>query len=209
MNLENSIKNYLEQIESSSPTPGGGNVSAFTAAMACSLGIMVCNLTAGKKKYADVEGEILELKNILTEQREEFLLLAQKDNEAFNEVMNAIKLPKSTDKEISFRKSEIDRATVGAAMIPAKVIVLIRSALSVLEKIARKGNQNSVSDAGVAISLLNSAAQGAFLNVLINYTSMNDKSILTDTFNSSENLLKEINSICSNNLNSITNNLKK
>src|SRR5690606_2205270 len=139
MNLENSIKNYLEQIESSSPTPGGGNVSAFTAAMACSLGIMVCNLTAGKKKYADVEGEILELKNILTEQREEFLLLAQKDNEAFNEVMNAIKLPKSTDKEISFRKSEIDRATVGAAMIPAKVIVLIRSALSVLEKIARKG----------------------------------------------------------------------
>ena len=209
MNLSISVGNYLEAISSNTPTPGGGNVSAFCGGVACSLGIMVCNLTIGKKKYADVEGELIELKKILEEYKEDFLKLAQKDNEAFKNVITAFKLPKATDNQISLRNDEIEKATLIAAMVPAKVLVLCRGAVSVIEKISRKGNSNSVSDAGVAISLLNTASQGAFLNVLINYSSLINKQSAENILISSELLLKEIKEICATILNSITNNLNK
>lgn len=174
MDTSLSISHYLEELSSNSPTPGGGNVSAFCGAIASSLGIMVCNLTIGKKKYLDSEEELKVLKRKLEKAQNDFLILSEDDNKAFDKVMEAFKLPKETDAQITKRSKKIEDATIGAGVVPYRVIFLCKNIIPMLMVIAEKGNQNSLSDAGVAISLISTASQGAFLNVLINCSSYKD-----------------------------------
>lgn len=172
MNISGTIKNYLDELSSSSPTPGGGNVSAYCGALAASLGIMVCSLTIGKKKYLEVEAEMMKARNKLEAFKEHFLELAVKDNEAFNKVMESYKLPKETDIEKTKRTKKIEEATLEAAKVPVEVINFCRDMLPLINMIAVKGNRNSVSDAGVAALLASVAANGAYLNVVINCSSL-------------------------------------
>ena len=175
MNLNESLNKYLDDLSSSSPTPGGGNVSALCGVLATSLGIMVCNLTIGKKRYLHFELQASELKEKLGAAKEEFIALANKDNAAFDKVMNAFKLSKETDDEKAIRINAIEKATFEAAAVPAEVINKCRALLPLLKAIAENGNQNSLSDAGVAISLASTAAQGAFMNVVINCSSLSNQ----------------------------------
>lgn len=175
MDLEKKLGDFLSEISSSSPTPGGGSVSAFCGVMTTSLGIMVCNLTIGKKKYANVQNEISEIKTSLENHYNKFLELYDLDSAAFDKVMEAYKLPKETEEEKRKRSEEIEKANVEATNIPIEVI---RSAYSILKQLTRLseiGNQNSLSDIGVALLLLKTCAQGAALNVLINTKALNDK----------------------------------
>jgi len=172
MNLEKTLKEYLDELSSNSPTPGGGNVSAMCGVLSASLGEMVCNLTIGKKKYAEVEQEMISTKEQFISLKQKFLELAEKDNEAFNNVMNAFKLPKESDDEKLHRGKKIEEATYGAAEVPAEVIQLCREMIPLIQTIAKKGNQNSISDTGVAALLISTATKGAFLNVLINCSSI-------------------------------------
>jgi formiminotetrahydrofolate cyclodeaminase len=172
MNLDLTIKNYLDELSSSSPTPGGGNAAAFSAVLTCSLGIMVCNLTIGKKKYSDVQDEMIAIKEKLIRLENEMQDLALKDNAAFEEVMEAFKLPKETDEDKKIRMQKIDEANYHAALIPAQVIDKCNEILPNIKRLVIAGNQNSVSDAGVALLFLSTAAQGALLNVLINCSSL-------------------------------------
>ncbi len=192
MDLQKSLKNYLDELSSSSPTPGGGNVAAMCGVLASSLGEMVCNLTIGKKKYLTFEPEAKELSVKFDSFKKDFLILAEKDNEAFNKVMDAFKLPKETDEQKSFRDSEIDRATLEAALVPEEVIIKCKELLPHLEKIAEKGNQNSLSDAGVAISLAAAAAEGAFLNVAINCSGLSNQVTAKEFLKKSEFIYHEI-----------------
>lgn len=194
MNLEQSIKEYLTALSSNSPTPGGGNVSAFCGALASALGTMVCNLTIGKKKYAAVEAELIDLQRELTQMQNSFIELAMRDNSAFEEVMEAFKLPKETEEERVFRAKKIDDATINAAIVPSQVIELCHKILPHLQTIAVKGNQNSVSDAAVALLLIKTAGEGAFLNVLINCASIQNKIFATEFVKKSELLVEEIRS---------------
>jgi len=155
MKLNESLNKYLDDLSSSSPTPGGGNVSALCGVLASSLGMMVCGLTIGKKKYLHFEKEAVLLKEKLDNARQEFLNLAEKDNEAFDKV--------------------IEKATFDAAVVPADVIKKCKEIIEFLNDVAEKGNQNSLSDAGVALSLVSTAAQGAFMNVLINCASLSNQ----------------------------------
>ena len=180
MDASVSIGKYLEELSSNSPTPGGGNVSAFCGSLASSLGVMVCNLTIGKKKYLDSEEELKVLMKKLERVIDEFLALAEEDNNAFNKVMEALKLPKETEAQIIKRSKKIENATIAAGVVPFRVIYLCKTILPALMTIAEKGNQNSLSDAGVAISLISSAAQGAYLNVLINCSSFKDNAEAKD-----------------------------
>ncbi len=186
MELTKTLKEYIEQLSSNSPTPGGGNVAAFCGVLASALGTMVCNLTLGKKKYSDVEQRITELKSKLENLKEQFVSLAQKDNEAFDKVMAAFKLPKETDEQKEKRKLEIDNATFEAAVIPSHVINACKNTLPVLKEISEIGNQNSLSDCGVGISLLNTATEGAFLNVLINCSSLSNQTIAQEFLKKAE-----------------------
>ncbi len=175
MDLQKSLQNYLNDLSSNSPTPGGGNVAALCGVLASSLGQMVCNLTIGKKKYQEFETEAMDISDKLKELQEHFLILAKKDNDAFDCVMQAFKLPKETDIEKSYRKNEIEKATMEAAIVPSEVIIKCNQLLPYLDTISQKGNQNSLSDAGVAISLTATAAEGAFLNVAINCSGLSNQ----------------------------------
>jgi len=196
MDLQKSIQTYLDEISSNSPTPGGGNVSAFSGAVACSLGIMICNLTLGKKKYAEVEAEMLSVKDKLTGLKDEFIRLAGEDNLAFDQVMDAFKLPKETDEQKTFRQQKIDEATLHAADIPGNVIQTCAETIQYLKVTANKGNQNGVSDSAVAISLLQTAAQGAFMNVLINCTSLSNKTAGNEIIKRWEVVFNEVKEEC-------------
>jgi formiminotetrahydrofolate cyclodeaminase len=191
MNVEQSVKSYLEQLSSNSPTPGGGNVSAFCGALAASLGIMVCELTIGKKKYADVEKNMIEYKEKLSVIKEKFLQLANKDNEAFDKVMEAFKMPKETEEQKAKRNAAIQEATLVAAKVPLTVMKNAFELLDLLQEVYEKGNKNSASDAGVAVLLANAACQGAYLNVLINAASLENKANSENLINESNNIARE------------------
>ncbi|MGK9367875.1 cyclodeaminase/cyclohydrolase family protein [Melioribacter sp. Ez-97] len=193
MDIKKTVEQYLNEISSSSPTPGGGNVSAFCGALASSLGIMVCNLTIGKKKYADVQTDIEEAKEKLQTYQKNFLILAEKDNEAFNRVMDAFKLPKENEEQTETRKKAIQDATLEAAAIPMEVLKNCSAVFIHIKTVAEKGNKNSISDAGVAATLIGAAANGAYLNILINASSLENKTIAREILKSADALIDDIN----------------
>ncbi len=192
MNLQKTINDYIQELSSESPTPGGGNVSAFCGVLATSLGQMVCNLTIGKKKYLDVEIEIKDVKEKLITAKTKFMDLAEKDNAAFNKVMDSFKLPKNNPEEIVIRNIAIEKATLEAAEVPFDVIKLVKETLPLITIVAEKGNKNSVSDAGVAASLLSTAADGAFLNVLINCSSLSNQTLANEFLIKAEIIYNEV-----------------
>jgi formiminotetrahydrofolate cyclodeaminase len=153
---------------------------------------MVCNLTIGKKKYLDVEAEMNELKEKLGAYTDKFISLGKHDNEAFERVMDAFKLPKDTDEQKKLRSEAIEKSTIEAATVPSEVIKNCREVIPFLEIISKKGNQNSLSDAGVAIAVIAAASEGAFLNVLINYSSLNEKQKAAELLMHAENLNNEV-----------------
>lgn len=180
MNLSKTLQEYFNELSSSSPTPGGGNVAAMCGALASSLGMMVCNLTIGKKKYAEVEEEMISLRDKLENYQKKFFVLGAKDNEAFDKVMNAFKLPKETDEEKLLRASKIEEATIGAAEVPSDVMQACNEILPMIKTVIEKGNRNSLSDAGVAVSLIATAAESAYLNVMINCSSLSNQTIANE-----------------------------
>lgn len=198
MDLSKTLGNYIEELSSSSPTPGGGNVAALCGVLATSLGSMVCALTIGKKKYTDVEEEMKSIQGALKNLQDDFLSLAKKDNEAFDKVMEAFKLPKETEEQKNARRNEIDNATLNAAIVPAEVIAKCKQILPYLASVAEKGNQNSISDAGVALSLISTAAQGAFLNVVINCSGLLNRVTAEEFLKRSEIPYREVKRECDN-----------
>lgn len=192
MDLNKSLQEFIEEISSSSPTPGGGSVSAFCGVLGTSLGLMVCNLTIGKKKYESVQDEVLQIKNKLEQAKEKFIELYDKDSKAFDKVMAAFKLPKETDEEKTKRTEEIEKATIEATEVPIEVIETSKETLIDLIRLSEIGNQNSLSDAGVAIQLIKTCAEGAMMNVLINTKSLNDRDRAMNLILKAAQILSEI-----------------
>lgn len=191
MNLSKTLQEYFSELSSNSPTPGGGNVAALCGALSSSLGIMVCNLTIGKKKYVDVESEMIRLKEEIENLQKGFIELGQKDNASFDKVMDAFKLPKENEQEKNIRSKAIEEATIGATSAPMEVIRLSKTLLPILEIIIDKGNKNSLSDAGVAVALTRTAANSAYLNVLINCSSLSNQTIANELKKTADILIEE------------------
>ena len=174
MLTENTVTKFLNELASNSPAPGGGSVAALSAALGSALTSMVCNLTIGKKKYADAESE---LKHVLLQSealRTTFTSLVEKDTLAFNKVMEAFGLPKETDEQKALRSAAIEASTKEAALVPLEAMKHVIDALALAKVVAEKGNANSVSDAGVSALMLHAAAEGAALNVQINLGGIKD-----------------------------------
>jgi formiminotetrahydrofolate cyclodeaminase len=175
------LTQFLDELASSSPAPGGGSVAALAGAIGAALTAMVCNLTIGKKKYAEVQEE---MQSALTESerlRRDLAELIDKDTEAFNAVMAAFGMPKNTEEEQHRRERAIQDATKSATLVPLNVMSLCERALALTKITAEKGNRNSVSDAGVAALMLQAACSGAGLNVRINLTGLNDEVFVQGT----------------------------
>lgn len=172
--MRKSLNAFLDELASSSPAPGGGSVAALSGALGAALTSMVCNLTVGKKKYADVEEE---LKNVLVQSehlREQFTELIERDTVAFNKVMEAFALPKETEPQKALRAAAIREATKEATLVPLEVMKHCIDALALAQTVAAKGNANSVTDAGVSALMLHAAVEGAGLNVRTNLNALND-----------------------------------
>ena len=192
MDTTKTLQEYFDELSSNAPTPGGGNVAALCGALSSSLGIMVCNLTIGKKKYAEVEQEMINIKVQLENKQKRFIELGQRDNASFDKVMEAFKLPKETEQEKNVRSKAIESATIGATTAPMDVIQTSKALLPILEIIIDKGNKNSISDAGVAAALVRTAAQGAYLNVLINCSSLGNQTIANELKKTADILVEEV-----------------
>ena len=175
-----SLHAFAEETASESPAPGGGSVAAYAGALAMSLAAMVANLSSHKKGWDDRWEEFSAWAEKGQQYKDELLRLVDEDTRAFNLIMNAFSLPKSTDEEKDIRTKSIQSATKYAIEIPFKVMQASYSGMEVIKAMAETGNPNSVSDAGVGALCARSAVMGAFMNVRINATTYDDKTFARD-----------------------------
>ena len=190
---------FADETASESPAPGGGSISAYAGALGISLATMVANLSASKKGWEERWKEFSDWAEKGQAIKNQLLNLVDEDTKAFNKIMEAFSLPKTTDVEKAERKNAIQAATKFAIEIPFKVMQLSFESMAIIKAMAENGNPNSVSDAGVGALCARAAVMGAFLNVKINAAGYDDKSFVNDVIakgqkieNDTLNLEKEI-----------------
>lgn len=165
---------FLDELASSSPAPGGGSVAALSGALGAALTSMVCNLTREKQGYEAVQDEIKEILQRSEDLRKQLTELIDKDTEAFNEVIKALKMPKETEEQKEHRRLAMQNAFKYAAEVPLETARKCVQILDVARVVAKKGNKNSVSDAAVSALMAQTGVQAAMLNVRINLISIKD-----------------------------------
>ena len=165
---------FLDEVASSSPAPGGGSVAALSGALGAALTSMVCNLTKAKQGYESVQDEIGEVLEKSEGLRKDLIDLIDKDTDAFNEVMKALKMPKETEDQKEERRHAMQTAFKQAAEVPLETARKCVQILDVALIVAEKGNKNSISDAAVSALMAQTGVQAAMLNVRINLTSIKD-----------------------------------
>lgn len=169
--LEKPATQFLSELSSNAPVPGGGGASAAVGAFAAALGMMVTNLTIGKKKYADYEEEVKAVRDRLEGLRDQLIDLVDGDAVAFEPLSKAYSIPKD-DPE---RDTIMENALYEASVVPMSIMETILAAAKELEILVEKGSKLAVSDVGVGILFAQAAIEGASLNVYINTKSMKDR----------------------------------
>lgn len=166
---------FLEALAAGTPTPGGGSAAAYAASMAAALVLMVARLTVGKKKYAEVEAEMLSIEQTAARLHAELSHAVSEDAAAFQSVMQAFRLPKDTQEEKAQRVERIQAATLYAAQVPLSVARRAVELLGLAREMVLHGNINAISDAGSAAALAGAALTSAGLNVRINAPGLKDQ----------------------------------
>ena len=174
MLVTKSVDTFLNSLASAAPAPGGGSVAALAGALGAALTSMVCNLTIGKKKYAEVQDDMKRVLGQAEGLRGKFAVLIDRDTEAFNKVMETFSLPKETEPQIALRRAAINEATKEATLVPLEVMKHCIDAMALAQEVAANGNPNSISDAGVSALMIHAACESAALNVKLNLTSLAD-----------------------------------
>ena len=167
--VDMTICEFSDEVDSKSPAPGGGSVSALAANIGVGLSRMMAHLSFGKQKYESLDKsirvEFLNRFDQLSDIRQELVDLIDKDTESFNEFMKAIKLPKNTKEQINYRNNAIQDATLFSIDIPFKTAKKSLKALNIIDYILEYGNQNTITDLGVGVLMLYTGVEGAVLNV--------------------------------------------
>jgi len=166
---------YLDDAAANKPAPGGGSVSACVGALGAALVSMVCNLTRGREKYADVEVEMTTLVRASEAARGRLEQLLQEDTTAYNGVIAAYKLPKETDADQAARSLAIQEGLIVAADVPLEICRVALEVCRLSKVAAGLGNPQAVTDAGIGAILGEAAVVGAALNVKINLGSIKDE----------------------------------
>jgi glutamate formiminotransferase/formiminotetrahydrofolate cyclodeaminase len=178
-NIELTASEFSDEVTRESPAPGGGSVSAYVGSLGASLGAMVANLSSNKRGWENQVEMFSHIADQINVIRNELLLLVDEDSNAFNMIMLAFKLSNNSEKEKKIRLKSINESTIYAAKVPLKVMEKSYECYDLILKLAKEGNQNSISDAGVACLCVYTAIYGAYLNVKINLKDLpNDKSII-------------------------------
>ena len=175
---DTAIEPFLDALASNAATPGGGSAAAILGAMGAALVSMVCNLTIGKKKYAEVEEEMKGVLAKAEDLRHRLTGMIQDDVKAFDTVMGAYGMPKETDAEKAARGEAIQVALKQATEVPIACCRVAREVIDLALVASEKGNLNVISDAGVGVLAANAALRSAALNVFINAKMISDKSFV-------------------------------
>jgi formiminotetrahydrofolate cyclodeaminase len=186
------VTNFLDELASSAPAPGGGSVAAVSGALGAALVSMVCNLTLGKKAYADVQDDISDLLTQSEALRQELTDLLEDDVAAYTGYSKAAKMPRDTDEEKAERAKVMEEALKVATDVPLRIAETAAKVMDLCMPAAEKGNKWAVSDAGVAILMAEAALRSAALNVLINLGSfaLKDEEFKADRHAKLESLLE-------------------
>jgi glutamate formiminotransferase/formiminotetrahydrofolate cyclodeaminase len=197
-----SLYGFMNETASESPAPGGGSVSAYMGSLGVALGTMVANISSHKRGWDNRWKEFSDWAEKGKEIQNKLLQLVDEDTAAFNRILNAYNLPKKTAEEISVRKSSVQEATRNAILVPFKVMETAFSGFELISEMVEKGNPNSVTDAAVGALAIRSCIRGAFLNVKINASGLEDKEFVkellkkgqafeSEAFNAEEAILKK------------------
>jgi len=174
------ITDFLQNTASGTPVPGGGSVSALSAALGAGLTEMVANLTIAKKGYEAVENEMKQIAETVKNLREKLVTEVDKDSNAYNDVLAAFKLPKTTEAEKEQRTQAIQDAMKNAARVPLGVANDALQVMDQAEKVIINGNRNAVSDGAVGAMMARTAVLGALFNVKINLASVKDQAFVEE-----------------------------
>ena len=186
--IDLSARSFSDEVSRETPAPGGGSVSSYVGALGTSLAGMVANLSCNTRGWENKVEIFSEKAHEVNKIREKLLSLVDEDAHSFNSIMEAYKLPKDTDKNKKNRSKAIKDATLYAAQIPLNIMIESYNSYDLIEFLAKEGNQNSLSDSGVACLCVYAAIHGAYLNVRIN---LKDVSGGEDIMKKAEKIIKE------------------
>ncbi len=176
--IEKSLKDYIDQVASGEPTPGGGSVSALAGSLGAALTVMVGNLTIGRKIYIELDDETKkEIDSAFEEIKKSIQVLnniVDEDTKAFDKVMHALKLPKETDEQKAIRSQAIQEGYKVALEVPLRCAEECFKVLKLQKVFAEYGNVNAITDVGVGVLLAATGIEGAIFNVRINLNSIKD-----------------------------------
>ena len=175
------INEFVQELASKEPVPGGGGTAALVGALGAALGGMVGSLTVGKAKYAEVEEEIQLIQAAIGRIQEELLVLVEKDAEVFAPLAAAYHIPSGTEEKQAEKERVMQVCLKQAALVPLEIMERCFEALPLIEKLAEKGSALAVSDAGCAAVLSKAAMEAAWLNVRINCRVIKDAEFAAET----------------------------
>ena len=203
-----STKCFVDEVASESPAPGGGSVAALAGSLGAALAAMVANLTVGKKGYEAVWGEMSDLAERAQQVKDRLALAVDEDTEAFNLLMEAMRLPKTTAEQKAARDAAMQQGYKQASLVPLETAKTCLEALKLSLITAQKGNANSASDAGVAGLMARAGVEGAVLNVLINLDPITDGAFTSSQKQQTEALVAQAESVCGQVLAAVKKNIK-
>jgi len=197
------IDEYVKELGSKAPVPGGGGASAVAGALSAALAGVVCNLTVGKKSYIAVEDDVKRILEDMNKHMESFIRLSDKDAEVFYPLSQAYGFKPQNDEEKKLHEENMEKLLFNAAMVPLDIMKEAYSMLGAIDFLSKKGSKLAVSDAGVAVSMLRSAVCGAMMNVVINVKYMKDRikaqnildeasELLENTMNKADIIYREV-----------------
>ena len=182
---------FVEQLASKAPTPGGGGAAALAGALGAALGSMVASLTVGKKKYADVEEEIISLNTEMTQIQKDLMTLIDKDAELFAPLAAAYGAPADTDEQKVQKEALLQDCFKSAAEAPVQMMEKCGEAIDILVEFAAKGSTLAISDAACGAVLCSAAMRAAWLNVCVNTKFIKDEAHASALNDKCQALLKK------------------
>lgn len=193
---EKSCVEFVEVLASKAAVPGGGGAAALVGSVGMALGSMVCNLTIGKKKYAEYEESVKEILAKAGKLEEQLLSMIDKDAECFLPLSKAYGLPKETEEEKKIKEETMEKALKVACEVPLNIVRVCYDAIKLHKDLVDKGSRLAISDVGVGVQCLRAAILGGQLNVVININSIKDQEYVNKVKTEVDKLVEDGVKIC-------------
>jgi len=187
--LEKNGSQFLEELASKAPIPGGGGAAAYGGAIGMALSNMVGNLTVGKKKYADVEDEVKDLIEKGNKIIEELKVLVDKDAEVFEPLSKAYGLPKDTPEQAKFKEGVLEKCSKDACSVPMEIMRKSYEGIEIHKRMGQIGTMIAISDVGCGVVFLKASLISGSLNVMINLSAIKDQEYVKATTEEMNQLL--------------------